>query len=94
MRSFREFYDERVLVPPRVTSPIVSALGGIGLILAVVGLYGVVAYTVARRTKELGIRLAIGAERGQIAGLALRQRPKLALTGVAIGLVLSRLMVR
>ena len=89
VRSFGQFCDERVLMAPRVISQIVSALGGIGLTLAVIGLYGVIAYTVSRRTRELGIRMAIGAERGQIARLVLKQGLRLALTGVAIGLPLA-----
>jgi hypothetical protein len=62
-----------------------SAFGGLALLLASVGLYGVVAYGVERRTKELGIRLALGASRQQVIGLLLRELILLVLLGLAIG---------
>lgn len=58
-----------------------------GLILAMVGLYGLVAYSLARRTREIGIRMAIGAEKTQVLGMVLRQGLVLALVGVGAGLV-------
>ena len=62
-----------------------SAFGGLALLLASVGLYGVVAYGVERRTKEIGIRLALGASRQQVVGLLLRELMLLVLLGLAIG---------
>jgi predicted permease len=94
IRSFRQFYDDRVLMPPRLLGNIVSALGVVGLALAVIGLYGVISYTVSRRTKELGIRMAIGAERAQVARMVLREGLTLSLTGIAIGLPLAFLLSR
>ena len=94
VRSFRQFYDERVLLAPRLLSNIVSALGAVGLTLAIIGLYGVIAYTVSRRTKELGIRIAIGAERAQVARMVLREGLSLSLTGVALGLPLAFFLSR
>jgi macrolide transport system ATP-binding/permease protein len=96
VRSFRQFYIDRVLMPPRLISQIVSGLGAVGLTLAVIGLYGVIAYTVTRRTREIGVRMAIGAGRNQVARMVLREGLILSLTGVALGLPLafglSRLM--
>jgi putative ABC transport system permease protein len=60
-----------------------------GLGLALVGLYGLVAYAASRRTREIGIRMAIGAERGTVLRLVLRQGLGLALTGLVVGLVAS-----
>jgi ABC-type antimicrobial peptide transport system permease subunit len=61
------------------------AFGGVALLLASIGLYGVMAFTVARRTPEVGIRLALGATRAQVLSLVMRQ----GLSQVAIGLVLG-----
>ena len=61
--------------------------GVIALVIAGVGVYGVVYYTVARRTREIGLRVALGASRPQVVGPMLRQSGWLAVTGIAIGLV-------
>jgi len=60
-----------------------------GLILAVVGLYGLVAYSVSRRTREIGIRMAIGADRQKVVWMVLRQGLRLGVAGVAVGLVVG-----
>ena len=67
----------------------VGALGLMGLSLAIVGLYGLVAYAVSRRTREIGIRMAIGADRGDVLGMVMRQGVVLALAGLAVGLAAS-----
>jgi ABC-type antimicrobial peptide transport system permease subunit len=59
------------------------------LLLASMGIYGVTAYMVARRTREIGIRVALGAQRGDVVRMVLRQGMRLAAVGVAIGLVLA-----
>ncbi|HEV3196685.1 MAG TPA: FtsX-like permease family protein, partial [Bryobacteraceae bacterium] len=68
---------------------LVTTIGLFGLLLAIVGLYGVVAYSVSRRTREIGIRIAIGAGRRDVLRLVLRQGAVLSLTGVALGLGLA-----
>jgi ABC-type antimicrobial peptide transport system permease subunit len=64
-------------------------LGLMGLGLAIVGLYGLVAYAVSRRTREIGIRMAIGAGRAAVLRMVLRQGIVLALVGLGVGLVAS-----
>src|SRR5262249_12078308 len=75
---------------------LVGLFAGVGLLLAAVGIYGIVAYTVVQRTKELGIRRALGAQQGDIMRLVLRQALSLTLTGAVLGiggaLALTRVM--
>jgi putative ABC transport system permease protein len=64
-----------------------GALGGLGLLLAVVGVYGVVSYTASRRRNEIGIRMALGAQPGRIFGLVVRQGAILVGGGICVGLL-------
>jgi macrolide transport system ATP-binding/permease protein len=75
----------------RMGAALLAAFGGLGLILASMGLYGVVAASVARRTREIGIRMAIGARRGDVLRLVVKEGMALTGTGLAIGLGLSLL---
>jgi ABC-type antimicrobial peptide transport system permease subunit len=82
------------LYPQKVAASLLSALGLLALLLTGVGLYSVMSYAVARRTHEIGIRMALGAQRPNILGLVLRQGMQLTLAGLLVGtavaLVLSR----
>jgi ABC-type antimicrobial peptide transport system permease subunit len=69
-----------------------AMFGGIALLLAVIGLYGVRAYSVARRTREIGIRMALGASAGETQALVLKEGLQLMAVGTAAGLVLSFLL--
>ena len=67
----------------------VAAMGLLGLTLALIGLYGLIAYSVSRRTQEIGIRMAIGASKAEVLKMVFRQGLALVLTGIAVGAVLS-----
>jgi len=78
----------------RSTSVILACFAGLGLSLAVIGIYGVIAYLVAQRTQEIGIRLALGAPRSAVVWLVSSQGLRMALAGVAVGLVGTILAAR
>jgi putative ABC transport system permease protein len=78
----------------RVNLLLLSAFAGLGLILASVGIYGVVSYSVSHRTHEIGVRMALGAGRAGILKLVIGQGLYLALIGIAIGLAASLAMTR
>jgi len=71
---------------PRVQAMLMALLGGIALLLAAVGLYGVMAYSVSQRTQEIGIRMTLGAHRGSVLRMVLGQAAALTALGLAIGL--------
>jgi predicted permease len=73
------------VAPTRIAAIAVGAFGALALLLATVGLYGVTAYSVSLRTREVGVRMALGATRGQVLRLILFQGGRLALVGIALG---------
>lgn len=77
---------DRALLQERITAVLAGFFGGLALLLAAIGLYGVTAYSVARREREIGVRVALGAGRRDIAGLMLRETLRLVGTGVALGI--------
>jgi len=89
VQTLQHFFKEGALFGTRLIMQVVAAIGLLGLLLAVTGLYGVIAYSVSRRTREIGIRMAIGADPGHVARLVLRQGLTLTLLGAAIGLTLA-----
>ena len=82
------------LATPRLTGFLMGTFAAIALTLAAVGIYGVLSYLVARRTHEIGIRLAVGADRMQVLALVLKQGLTLAGGGIAIGIVAALLLTR
>jgi ABC-type antimicrobial peptide transport system permease subunit len=93
-RSMKDLYENRAVKTPNMMAEIVAALGVMGLILTVIGLYGLVAYSVSRRTREIGIRMAIGADRHSVSRMVLKQGLLLGITGVTAGLVIGILACR
>jgi hypothetical protein len=89
VRTVQEFYELRVVTILNVISGLIGAMGIMGLGLAIVGLYGLVAYAASRRTREIGIRMAVGAGRADVLRMVLRQGMLLALVGLGVGLLLS-----
>ena len=78
----------------KITANLLTLLSGIGLFLAAMGLYGLLAYSVAQRTREFGVRLAMGARPRDVLVLVLRESGRLTLLGTAIGLILAALSTR
>ena len=72
--------------PWRFLSEVFELFAGIALLLAVIGIYGVISYSVGQRRHELGLRMALGAQRGQVLRLVLQQAIVLSLVGVIIGI--------
>ena len=87
VRTMRDFYTQRGVRTPNMIVEVVAGLGLMGLALAIVGVYGLVAYSVSRRTREIGIRMAMGADRGGVVWMVLHQGLKLGAAGVAVGIV-------
>lgn len=83
-----------VVAPRRFTSLLIDIFAGLALFLASIGLYGVMAYQVAQRTRELGVRIAFGADARSVLALVLRRGAALAAVGIAGGVVLSLALTR
>jgi predicted permease len=84
-----EMQVDATLFPMRASAWLVSGVGLVAMLLAAIGLYGVIAYSVARRTKEIGIRVALGARPGAVVGLVMRQGLLVAIAGLAAGCALT-----
>jgi len=92
-RTIRQRIDESIF-QDRLVATVGGFFGALALLLAAIGLYGVMAYSAARRAREIGIRIAMGAKRGTVLWMVLRGSLGLVLAGLAIGVPLSLLAAR
>jgi macrolide transport system ATP-binding/permease protein len=88
-RTMQDYYTQRAVKTPDIIAESVAGLGAMGLVLSMVGLYGLISYSVSRRSREIGIRMAIGADRRKVIRMILRQGLELGSIGVVIGLIAS-----
>ncbi|MDP9003526.1 MAG: FtsX-like permease family protein, partial [Verrucomicrobiota bacterium] len=77
------------LAQPRFNMMLLAVFAGVAMVLAAIGIYGVIAYSVTQRTREIGIRMALGAQKTQMLGMVLRQSLTLVLVGIAIGFLVA-----
>jgi len=88
-RAYEEFYLNQAVYGPRIAIDLVGSMGLVGLLLAVAGLYGLVAYNVIRRTREIGIRMALGAGRSDVLRLVMGKGLVLVGIGTGVGLAMG-----
>lgn len=93
-RTYEDVYRYNAVEGPGVGTKLVGTMGAVGLVLAISGLYGLVAYNVSRRTREIGIRIAIGAGPSDVLRLVMGKGLVLVGTGTAIGLVMGLALER
>jgi len=91
--TLSEIFDQS-LWPPRMAAALLAIFAGLSLVLAVIGIYGVMAYSVTQRTRELGLRMALGASRKDVVRLVVWQGFRLTVLGVAIGLIAAAAVTR
>ena len=93
MKTFDEVFSQSA-AQPRFQALLLTSFAAIALLLSALGLYGLLSYLVAQRTLEIGVRIALGAQRGSVLGMFLRKGLTLAVIGLAIGVALSIALTR
>jgi predicted permease len=93
VQTIGEIIDQG-LWAPQMGAALLVLFGGLALVLAAVGVYGVLSYSVTQQTREIGIRMAMGAERSSVLGLVVGQGLKLAGAGLALGIILALVLTR
>jgi putative ABC transport system permease protein len=92
--SLNDFISQFTYAEPRLSLVLFGVFAAVGMILVAIGVYSVIAYTVSRQTHEIGIRMALGAGRGDVVRMVFRMGFKLLLLGIAIGLLASAAVTR
>lgn len=92
--TLNDLISEQLYTAPRFGFLVMTMFGCIGLILVTVGVYSVLAYSTTQRTHEIGIRMALGAERSAVVGMVVRAGLRLVVAGIALGIGVSLLLVR
>jgi putative ABC transport system permease protein len=93
IRTFTEHIGMS-LYPARIAATLLTSFGVLALILSAIGIYGVVSYSVAQRTREIGIRMALGAQAADVLKLIAGRGMVLALVGISIGIAVAYLLTR
>ncbi|HLX42204.1 MAG TPA: FtsX-like permease family protein, partial [Bryobacteraceae bacterium] len=93
VRTLQEIYDKS-LARTSFTLVMLAIAGGMALLIGVVGIYGVISYSVSQRTREIGIRIALGAPREELTGMFIRQGAILAGIGTVFGLAAAAALTR
>ena len=88
LASYADQFDA-VLAPQRIAASLLGFFGLLALAVASVGVYGVVAYSLSQRTREIGIRMALGARSASVLGMVMRENLRRVAVGVAIGIAIS-----
>jgi putative ABC transport system permease protein len=88
-RPFEDLYLNNAVRGPQIAVDLVGAMGAVGLVLTIIGLYGLIAYNVSRRTREIGIRMALGAGRSSVLRLVMGQGLMLVGIGTVFGLMMG-----
>jgi len=89
VRTMASHFEQQALWGVRLVAEVIAAVGVVGLALSVLGLYAVIAYSVSQRTREIGIRMAVGASERRVLALVLQQGLTLSAIGISIGLLLT-----
>jgi ABC-type antimicrobial peptide transport system permease subunit len=87
--AYDDYYENAVVNGPNIAIDLVFTMGAVGLVLTIAGLYGLMAYNVSRRTREIGIRMALGAGNADVLRLVMGKGLALVAVGTAIGLAMG-----
>jgi predicted permease len=94
VRTLQTFFQQRAVDVPWMITELIITMGLVGLTLALVGLYGLISFSVSRRTQEIGIRMAVGATKREVLRMVIRQGLTLSLIGIAAGSLVAFAVVR